>query len=130
MRLRHLFAANAVASLWLAVAFVVAPPSLLPSGSLSPAGLMISQLCCGLHGVLGLALLSPGLRAIDHSTLGRATGKALMLFNLLGLAGFLQATLQGVINGLGWVAVAIYGLLCVGYRAVTLRLAQQTLAVC
>lgn len=42
------------------------------------------------------------------------------MFNAMGFAFFLATTLQGAVNRLGWAMMASYGLLSVGYRALTL----------
>ena len=119
MKLRHLFAANAVICFIYGGAFAVAPALLLSlyGPTPNPLGLLVARLFGAL--LLGMGLINLKLMPLEQSEAARAVTLSLALADALGCAFFIQATLAGDVNALGWSVVAIYGLVAAAFGAFT-----------
>lgn len=114
MKLRHVFAANAVICFVYGGAFAAVPAFLLSLYGPTPnaLGLLVGRLFGAL--LLGLGLLCVKLMPLERTEAARAVGLSLALADALGCVFFAQAALAGDVNALGWSVVAIYGLLAAG----------------
>jgi hypothetical protein len=116
MKLGYLFVIAAVVTFVFGLGFVLLPEQLLSIygvNKLDPAGILIGRL-------FGAALLGYGAlywfaRDAEDSEARRAMLIGGFVSAAVGFVAFLLAQLGGVVNGLGWVNVAIYLLLAVGF---------------
>jgi len=114
MKLSHFLSAKAIISLLFGIALVLEPATLMSlfGATLDPAGIMISRL-------LGAMLIAIGLICwFEKDTeAGRLKGIMLALFigDTIGFIVVLLAQLTGVFNTLGWVTVALWFLLALGF---------------
>jgi hypothetical protein len=115
MKLRYLFLINTVVALLFALGFLLMPAVLLDLfGFPSDAGAKL------LGQFIGVELLVGGFSTwFARDTHDAVTRQTLTLSNLIaGVIGFfvsLGGMLSGVMNALGWVIVAVYLLLSLGF---------------
>lgn len=115
MKLSLIMIINAIVALIFGVAFVLAPTA---TGSLY--GLEPDEPLKYIVQLFGAALLSIGVltwlakNAAESDTL-RAIVLALFVGNAVGFIVALMGQLAGVVNALGWLSVAIYLVLALGY---------------
>jgi len=115
MKLRVLLIINAVVILVYAVGALFVPATMLLMYGMTPgAG---EQLMTRFFGVsmLALGLLSWLVRNSLDAGLRRAVIPAFLVFNAAGVVVSLLGTLSKVMSPLGWQAVAIYLLFCLGF---------------
>jgi hypothetical protein len=116
MKLSVLFIINAIVALLFGLGFVVIPATVLAAYSvvLPDAGLFIARLLgCAF---LGYAIISWLVRnEAGSSTAVRAVVISLWVSDLLAFAFSLTYQLQGIANSLGWLTVALYLLLGLGF---------------
>ena len=115
MKLKTLMSIKAVICLFFGVAYIV-NPAIIASWygmTLSVSGLFMARLF-GQVFVL-LALLLWLARNTSESTTQKAFGVSVLLGDLIGFVISLLAVLNGTINSLGWLVVALYLLLGLGF---------------
>lgn len=107
MKLRTLFIANTVVSIPFGVGSVLAPHLFLSlfGATLSPAGALMTRY--GGAWLVGLGLLTWLTRNTAESNAGRGIATALLAAYAVALVTSLLGQLQGVLNVLGWMPVAI-----------------------
>ena len=115
MKLTTLLSINAVVALAYALGLLLVPASLLKVYGLTsgPGERLMAQF-------FGVALVAVGLltwlaRNVADPSAQRAFILALLISDAVGLLVALLGTLSGVMNVVGWSAVAIYLLLGLGY---------------
>lgn len=110
MKLRHVFAANAVICLLYGTPFALAPALLLSLYGAPPngLGLLVARLFGMMLIAMGLILWK--LRTGDESEAARGVAAALFVADAVSTVFFTQAVLAGDANAFGWTVVAIYGL--------------------
>jgi hypothetical protein len=116
MKVGYLFVIAAVVTLIFGLGFVLLPEQLLSLygvNKLDPAPMLIARL-------FGAALLGYGAlywfaRDAEASEARRAMLIGGFVTAAVGFVAFLLAQLGGALNGLGWVNVAIYLVLAVGF---------------
>ena len=117
MKLRYVFMANAVISLVLGCTLLVASPLLVTflgfKPELTQGGMAIARLFGA--AILGYGLLTLLVRNASDSEARRAIVLSLFVTHALGFIVALPAQLSGMLNPLGWLIVAIYLLLALGY---------------
>ncbi len=115
MKLSLIMTINAIVAVIFGIAFVLVPTA---TGSLY--GLEPDETLKYIVQLFGAALLSIGVltwlvkNAAESETL-RAIVLALFVGNAVGFIVALMGQLAGVVNALGWVSVAIYLVLALGY---------------
>jgi uncharacterized membrane protein YfcA len=126
MKLRTLMVIKSVITMVFGIGFVVIPVRVLSfyGVTLDPAGAYMTRLFGAAFIVIGLLLWyarkdagSPALKAI---VLGVFIG------DLIGFVIALQAQLLGIVKGLGWLTVAIYFLLALGFGYFLLKKPRTT----
>ena len=115
MKLRNLFAVNAVIAGLFGLAFVFAPAQLLAQYGLAvDAGFgLVAQLFGA--ALIGYAILTWQVRKTADSDARRAIVLALFISDGVAIVLALMAQLKGLVNTLGWSTVAIYLLLALGF---------------
>ena len=115
MKLRNLFAVNAVIAGLFGLAFVFAPAQLLAQYGLAvDAGFgLVAQLFGA--ALIGYAILTWQVRKTADSDARRAIVLALFISDGVAFVLALMAQLKGLVNTLGWSTVAIYLLLALGF---------------
>ncbi len=115
MKLRTLFAINAVIAAVFGVSFVAAPARLLAQYGLTvDAGFALVAQLFG-AALIGYAILTWLVRASGDSDARRAIVLALFISDGVAFVLALMAQLRGLVNSLGWSTVAIYLLLALGF---------------
>lgn len=115
MKLRTLFAVNAVIAAVFGVSFVAAPARLLAQYGLTvDAGFALVAQLFG-AALIGYAILTWLVRASGDSDARRAIVLALFISDGVAFVLALMAQLRGLVNSLGWSTVAIYLLLALGF---------------
>lgn len=116
MKLSVLFMINAIVALLFGLGFALIPETVLSAYgvALPTAGVYIARLLgCAL---LGYAIISWLVRnEVGGSTTVRAVIISLWVSDLLAFVFSLIYQLQGIANSLGWVTVALYLLLGLGF---------------
>jgi hypothetical protein len=115
MRISYLFIIGAVLALVFGLGFVLLPEQLLSIYGITtdPGGILTARLFG--TALVGVGVLNWFARNADESDARRAIVLGLFVLNALGFIVLLLAQLAGVVNGLGWVNVAIYLLLALGF---------------
>lgn len=115
MKLRNLFAVNAVIAGLFGLAFVFAPAQLLAQYGLAvdSAFALVAQLFGA--ALIGYAILTWLCRKAGDSDARRAIVLALFISDGVAFILALMAQLKGLVNPLGWSTVAIYLLLAIGF---------------
>lgn len=115
MKLGNLLIFHAIVALAFGTAFVLTPMSLLSfyGVTLGPGGRLLAQLLGAAH--IGIGLLNWVVRNTTESEVLRAIIPAYFIAIAIGFIVALLGQLSGVMNALGWSAVAIYLLLALGY---------------
>jgi hypothetical protein len=115
MRISYLFLVVAVLSLIYGVGFVLLPEQLLSIyGITTDAGGLLFVRLFGAT-LIGFGVLAWFVRNADTSEARRAIVLALFALNAVSFFVLLLAQLAGTVNGLGWVNIAIYLLLALGF---------------
>lgn len=117
MKLKYVFIANAVISLVLGCALIVASPLLIPVFGVP---VQLSESGVALNRLFGAAIIGYGLVALlarnaTDSEARRAIVLAMFIAHALGFILAIPAQLSGMANALGWLIVAAYLLLALGY---------------
>ncbi len=115
MKLSTLFTINAIVSVLFGISFVLAPEFALSffGVSLSPAGILIARLFG--TALLGFAVLTWFARNAGDSEARQAIVMGIFVSEAAAFIVALLGQLGGVLNALGWSAVAIHLLLALGY---------------
>ena len=117
MKLKYVFVANAVISLVLGCALLIASPLLMLFFGLNvqvtQGGMVVTRLFGA--AIVGYGLLAWLARNAPDSEGKRAIVLAFFIAHALGFIVAVPAQLSGVANVLGWLIVAIYVLLALGY---------------
>lgn len=115
MKLSTLFSANAIIAILFGLAFAVIPATALSwyGVTLIDAGLFISRLLGICY--IGFAIISWQVRGSAASKDLKAILLAFFVGDILGFLVSLYYQLQGIANSLGWLTVAIYLVLGVGF---------------
>ena len=115
MRLKNLFAVNAVIAGLFGLAFVFAPAALLARYGLTLDAqfAVVAQLFGA--ALIGYAILTWSVRNAGESEARRAIVLALFVSDAIAFVLALIAQLRGLVNSLGWSTVAIYLLLGIGF---------------
>jgi hypothetical protein len=115
MRPSTVFLAGGILGLTFGLSFLLVPATVLPLYGVSPdpATVLISRF-------FGVALFHLGLllyltREIAQGSVQRAMALEGVAGSVAGAVVALMAVLGGLVNGLGWSTVAIYGIFLVGY---------------
>ena len=115
MRIGYLFVIVAVLSLIYGLGFVLLPEQLLSLyGIKTDAGGLLFVRLFG-AALVGLGVLAWFIRNADASEERRAVVLALFVLNAISVFVLLFAQLAGTVNGLGWINIAIYLLLALGF---------------
>jgi hypothetical protein len=115
MKLSNLFIFNAVVALPFGLGFLLAPGLMasLYQVETSPSANLVGQF-------FGVSLIAIGLvtwlaRYVTDADAEKAIVLGLMISDVLGLIVALMGMVNGVLNALGWLSVAIYLVLSAGY---------------
>lgn len=115
MKLSNLFVFNTIVALPFGLGFLLAPGAManLYGVPTDPAANLIGQF-------FGVCLIAIGLltwfaRGVDDSKAQRAIIQALFIADVLGLIVAVMGMVTGVLNALGWLSVALYLILSLGY---------------
>lgn len=115
MKLRNLFAVNAVIAGLFGLAFIFAPAQLLAQYGLTvDAGFALVAQLFG-AALIGYSIITWLARASGDSEARRAIVLALFISDGVAFVLALMAQLRGLVNPLGWSTVAIYLLLALGF---------------
>jgi hypothetical protein len=101
-------------------AFLIAPAAAMQmyGATTDPTGLFMARF-------FGAGLLYTGLVLLAvrnmEGPLVSAVARAACIGELIGLWVALRLQFSGLVNGLGWTSVAIYGLLAIGFATVAFR---------
>jgi apolipoprotein N-acyltransferase len=117
MKLKYVFMANAVISLVLGCALVVASPLLMTffgiNVQVTQGGMAVTRLFGA--AIIGYGLVAWLARNAPDSEGRRAIVLAFFIAHAVSFIVAVPAQLSGVANVLGWLIVAIYLLLALGY---------------
>jgi hypothetical protein len=115
MRLRSLLLLAGVIALAFGLAFLLAPRAVLPlyGVAVDPGIVLISRFFGAALVQLGMVLYL--IRDVGDLRTQRGVVIGSFLGSVAGLVVALTGQFWGVVNGLGWSTVAIYGLLTLGY---------------
>jgi membrane-bound ClpP family serine protease len=115
MRLRSLLLLAGVIALVFGLAFLLAPRAVLPlyGVAVDPGIVLISRFFGAALVQLGMVLYL--IRDVGDLRTQRGVVIGSFLGSVAGLVVALTGQFWGVVNGLGWSTVAIYGLLTLGY---------------
>jgi hypothetical protein len=115
MKLSNLFVFNTIVALPFGLGFLLAPGAManLYGVPTDPAANLIGQF-------FGVCLIAIGMltwfaRSVSDAKAQRAIMQALFIGDVLGLIVALMGMLSGVLNTLGWLTVALYLILSLGY---------------
>jgi hypothetical protein len=115
MRLSYLFTIAAVLSLLYGLGFVILPEQLLSIYGIptDAGGLLFARLFGA--ALTGLGVLTWLIRSADAWDALRAVLLGLVAFNMISVVVLLLAQIDGTVNALGWINVAIFLLLALGF---------------
>jgi hypothetical protein len=115
MRLRSLLLLAGVIALAFGLAFLLAPRAVLPlyGVAVDPGIVLMSRFFGAALVQLGMVLYL--IRDVGDLRTQRGVVIGSFLGSVAGLVVALTGQFWGVVNGLGWSTVAIYGLLTLGY---------------
>jgi membrane-bound ClpP family serine protease len=115
MRLRSLLLLAGVIALVFGLAFLLAPRAVLPlyGVAVDPGIVLMSRFFGAALVQLGMVLYL--IRDVGDLRTQRGVVIGSFLGSVAGLVVALTGQFWGVVNGLGWSTVAIYGLLTLGY---------------
>ena len=115
MKLSYVMILNSAAAFAYCLLLLIVPATIL--GWHGIAGDLSAQLIGRYFGVtlLGMGLISWMARNSDDSQARQAIVLGLLISNLAGLVLSLYGTISGQMNVLGWLAVAVYLLLTIGF---------------
>ena len=116
MRLRNLMAIKAIIVVVFGIGFVLIPATVMSvyGVTLDPGGVYMTQLFGAAFILLGILLWFARTASASDVAL-RAIVLAVAIGDAIGFLVALLAQLSGVVNALGWVTVALYLLLALGF---------------
>ena len=116
MKLSNLMAIKAIIVVVFGVGFVLIPTTLLSfyGVTLDPGGVYMTQLFGAAFILLGILLWFARTASASDVAL-RAIVLAVAVGDTIGFIVALLAQLSGVVNALGWITVALYLLLALGF---------------
>jgi hypothetical protein len=115
MKLRHLFMINIVFAAFFGITCAIFPRFVFWLYGVTPDGaaLWSARLVGG--SILGFAtLMWFGARSLSADT-RKAIAMALLVQDAVSLIASIDFQLTGTVNSFGWVSVALYGVLSIGY---------------
>jgi hypothetical protein len=115
MRLGTLLLIGGVLALVFGLGFLLAPRSLLPLYGVTPEPAVVLMARFFGAALVQLGLVTYLIREVSDPVTRRGVVLGSFLGSLAGLVVALTAIFWGLVNGLGWSTVAIYGLLLIGY---------------
>ena len=115
MKLSHVFIFNTLAALGYAAGLLIIPVTIMTwHGIAYDASTILMARYFGVA-LLGIGLVTWSARNSDDSNARDAITSGLPISYIAGFVLSLQSTLAGQMNALGWLPVAVYFLLIVGY---------------
>jgi len=115
MKLSHVFIFNTLAGLSYAAGFLIIPATIMSwHGITADAYTILMARYFGVA-LLGIGLVTWLVRNAPESNTRDGIATGLALSYIVGFAVSLQGTLTGQMNALGWLPVAVYLLLFVGF---------------
>ena len=116
MRLSNLMAIKAIIVVVFGIGFVLIPATVMSfyGVTLDPGGVYMTQLFGAAFILLGILLWFARTASASDVAL-RAIVLAVAVGDTIGFIVALRAQLSGVVNALGWVTVALYLLLALGF---------------
>lgn len=121
MKLNALMTVNAVVAGVFGIAFVIVPGRLISMyGATADAPLLYTGQLFG-AALLALAILTGLARNATESEARRAIVLGIAFGNTVGFVVALIGQVRGVVNALGWLTVAIYLLLALGFAYFAFR---------
>ncbi|MFL5402416.1 MAG: hypothetical protein ACJ8BF_06320 [Gemmatimonadales bacterium] len=115
MRLRTLLFIGGVLALVFGLGFLLGPRAVLPLYGVSPEPAVVLMARFFGAALVQLGLVLYLIRDVGDPRTQRGVVIGSFLGSLAGLVVALTAQFWGLVNGLGWSTVAIYGLLLIGY---------------
>jgi hypothetical protein len=115
MKLSNLLGINAVIAFVYGISYQIAPTTILSLYGVTygPGEIFLSRLFGA--ALIGIALLMWLARNISDSETQRAIILSMLVYDIIGVIVTVNATVSGVMNAVGWTAVAVFSFLALGY---------------